>query len=380
MADVSPADAPRAPAMLLRLRSSTPERDLDSLLRIARELGYEPRLLDEGRRVLLLEGPGRPGHRSVFEDHSAVAQVLDAEDAPELTARAWRADRVVSVRDARFGGDRASLIAGPCAVEDERRLLEIAHAVRAAGGAVLRGGAFKPRTSPYSFQGLGVRGLEMLARAREETGLAIVTEVLDPRNVGVVHEVTDMFQVGSRGMANSPLLRELGTQDKPVLLKRGMAATVREFLLAAEYVLAGGNEDVVLCERGVRGFDSVTRNVLDVGAIAHLKRVTHLPVIADPSHAAGRSELVRPLARAGLAAGADGLIVEVHPAPGEVHSDGAQAISLEELDVVAREARALLGLLGKGLAAPPADSRRDAAPSSKSGNAAGPAALEELKR
>jgi 3-deoxy-7-phosphoheptulonate synthase len=229
-------------------------------------------------------------------------------------------------------------------VQDEERLLEIARAVRAAGGTLLRGGAFKPRTSPYSFQGLGREGLERLAHAREETGLAIVTEVLDPREVETVGQVADVFQIGSRSMSNAPLLREVGRTNKPVLLKRGLSATVREFLLAAEYVLSEGNAQVILCERGIRGFDTVTRNVLDVGTVAYLKRATHLPVIVDPSHAAGRAELVRPLARAGLAAGADGLLVEVHPRPGEAHSDGDQAISTAEFGRLAAEARALCAL------------------------------------
>jgi len=224
--------------------------------------------------------------------------------------------------------------------------------VAAAGGALLRGGAFKPRTSPHAFQGMGLAALPLLAEAREATGLGIVTEVLDPRDVDAVGRVVDAFQIGARSMANSALLREVGRYGKPVLLKRGMAATVREFTLAAEYVLAEGNPNVILCERGVRSFDSVTRNLLDVGAVAHLKRATHLPVVVDPSHAAGRADLVRPLARAGVAAGADGLMVETHPRPAEVHSDGAQAIGLEELARIVDDTRALLELDGRLLVTP----------------------------
>jgi len=220
---------------------------------------------------------------------------------------------------------------------------------------VLRGGAYKPRTSPYSFQGLGARGLEFLARARAETGLAIVTEVLDPRDVERVAAVADLLQVGARSMTNGALLSEVAASRKPVLLKRGVAATVREFLLAAEHVLARGNERVILCERGVRGFDKVTRNILDVGTVAHLKRVTHLPVIVDPSHAAGRRELVLPLAKAGLAAGADGLMVEVHPRPAEARSDAAQAVSPADFAEIARHARELVRLDGRRLALPAAD-------------------------
>jgi 3-deoxy-7-phosphoheptulonate synthase len=248
------------------------------------------------------------------------------------------------VREARFGGGHLAVIAGPCAVEDGVRLLEIARGVRARGATLLRGGACKPRTSPYSFQGTGAIGLELLARARLETGLGVVTEVLDPRQVEAVGEVADMFQVGSRNMANTPLLSELGRTRKPVLWKRGFGATLREFLLAAEFVLAGGNTEVVLCERGIRGFDPSTRNVLDVGGVAWLKRTTHLPVIVDPSHAAGRSDLVRPLARAGLAAGADGLIIEVHTETSEARSDGAQAISAEAFALIAKDAAAIAAL------------------------------------
>jgi len=251
---------------------------------------------------------------------------------------------VVQVGAARFGGGYVSLVAGPCAVEDEERLLEIARGVRERGASMLRGGAYKPRTSPYSFQGAREAGLERLARAKLETGLAVVTEVLDPRDVEAVGAVADMFQIGSRNMTNTPLLVEVGKSGIPVLLKRGFAATLRELLLAAEFVLAEGNRNVVLCERGIRGFDPSTRNVFDVGAVAHLKRATHLPVIVDPSHAAGRPELVRALARAGVAAGADGVLVEVHTHPIEAHCDGHQAIGFAEFERLAHDVRALCAL------------------------------------
>lgn len=336
--------------MLLRLKKGLPQRQLDAVLTEARRLGYECKFLDAGRQLLELDGtPGRPEHRSRFEDLVGVAAVLDAGDARELHQRApGQNDHVVRAAGAVFGGGAASLIAGPCAVEDTTRLIEIAQRVRAEGATLLRGGAYKPRTSPYSFQGLGRAGLEMLAQVRAEVGIGVVTEVMDPREVEVACEVADMIQIGARSMSCSPLLLEVGQAGKPVLLKRGFGATVREFLLAAEYLLSTGNEDIVLCERGVRGFDSgVTRNLLDVGAVAHLKRATQLPVIVDPSHAAGRADLVRPLARAGIVAGADGLIVEVHPRPAEAHSDGAQAISIDELAQVATDMRALLDLDGR---------------------------------
>lgn len=337
--------------MLLQLRKNLSEADFRSLVDLARELGYDLRRLDGD--LVRLDGNGAPDHRARVEDCYAVVAVLDAGSARELHQRAPAApDTVVTVGEARFGGGAVSLIAGPCAIETYESTLEIARQVRARGATLLRGGAWKPRTSPYSFQGSRRAGLEILARVRAETGLAVVTEALDPRDVGAVGEVADMFQVGSRNMANQPLLSELGRQSKPVLLKRGFAATLREFLLAAEFVLAGGNRNVVLCERGIRGFDPSTRNVLDVGGVAWLKRATHLPVIVDPSHAAGRSDLVRALGRAGLAAGADGLMCEVHPTPGETHSDGSQALGLEEFSGLAADARLLVQLDGRTLIAP----------------------------
>jgi len=339
--------------MLLRLRTTTTAADRERLEHVARERGYRVTTLGQAGIVVELvrqEGRPEPGDRVAFEDLSFVAGVLDSSDAPERVERTpGREDTIQRFGRAAFGGPFVSLIAGPCAVEDEERLLAIARAVRAAGATLLRGGAFKPRTSPYAFQGAGREGLERLARVRAEVGLPIVTEVLDPRDVEVVASVADVLQIGARSMSNFALLAEAARSGKGVLLKRGLAASVREFLLAAEHVLSRGNERVLLCERGVRGFDSVTRNLLDVGAIAYLKRATHLPVVVDPSHAAGRSDLVRPLARAGLAAGADGLMVEVHPKPNEARSDGAQAVSPADFAEIAREAAALVRLDGRRL-------------------------------
>jgi 3-deoxy-7-phosphoheptulonate synthase len=336
--------------MLVRLRKNLSEPERAAVLALARELGYEVRALEPRRDLLELSGRGAPDHRSRFEDLVGVEAILDAGEARERFQRAPGApDTLVKVGEGRFGAGHVTVIAGPCAVESSERLAEIARGVRARGATVLRGGAYKPRTSPYSFQGTRERGLEMLARVKLETGLAVVTEVLDPRDVEAVAEVADLIQIGSRNMANSALLTEVGRQRKPVLLKRGFSATLREFCLAAEYVLAEGNPNVILCERGIRGFDPSTRNVLDVGAVAALKRMTHLPVIVDPSHAAGRADIVRPLARAGLAAGADGIMVDVHTAPSEAHCDGHQAISLEEFGRISADAQALVALDGKRL-------------------------------
>lgn len=252
-------------------------------------------------------------------------------------------DTVVSVGKARIGQDFC-LIAGPCAVESWEQVTSIARQVSAAGAQLLRGGAFKPRTSPYTFGGLGAEGLELLCRAGRETGLPVVSEITDPRQLSLFREV-DVLQVGARNMQNFELLRELGRQEKPVLLKRSFGATVTELLQAAEYILAGGNERVILCERGIRTFETDSRATLDVAGIAALKEQSHLPVLADPSHAAGRRELVAPLALAAAAAGADGLMIEVHDRPEEALSDGRQALTCGEFARLARRVQALTALL-----------------------------------
>jgi 3-deoxy-7-phosphoheptulonate synthase len=251
------------------------------------------------------------------------------------------APTVVKLGDVRIGGGRPVLMAGPCVVEGRAALLAAARAVKAAGADVLRGGAFKPRTSPYAFQGLGEEGLRHLAAAREATGLPVVTEVMEPDQVALVAAYADMLQVGARNMANFPLLRRVGEAGKPVLLKRGFSATVEEWLMSAEYVLAGGNPHVVLCERGIRGFDPALRFTLDLTAVPLAKELTHLPVIVDPSHGTGKRSLVGRMALAGLAAGADGLIVEVHPDPERARCDAAQTITPAELAAINRSARAL---------------------------------------
>ena len=254
---------------------------------------------------------------------------------------------------ASVGGLALLVIAGPCSVEGREMLLETACGVRRAGAAALRGGAFKPRTSPYAFQGLGRDALRWLAEARRETGLPVVTEVLDPRQVELVAEHADVLQVGARSMQNFPLLAEVGRVRRPVLLKRGMSATVTELLLAAEYVLARGNPDVILCERGIRTFEPATRNTLDIAAIPVLRGETHLPVMVDPSHAGGRADLVAPLAFAAIAAGADGLIVEVHPRPATARSDGDQSLSLAGFAELMRGLAPFAAAAGRTLAAPP---------------------------
>lgn len=256
---------------------------------------------------------------------------------------------VVAVGEVRFGGAKVVLIGGPCAVEDSEQMTRTAQQVAAAGGTMLRGGAWKPRTSPYDFQGLGSAGLDLLVAAGQSSGLPIVTEVLDPRDVEHVAGTADMLQIGSRSVQNFPLLREAGASGKPVLLKRGMMTTVSEWLSSAEYVLAAGGQDLVFCERGIRTFESALRNTLDVGSVAVLKEITHLPVIVDPSHAAGDARYVTALARAAVAAGADGLLVETHCSPDKALSDGMQTLDSTQFVELAESCRAIARALGRDL-------------------------------
>lgn len=265
----------------------------------------------------------------------------------KLVVRGDRSNTVIDVNGVEIGGKRVVVIAGPCSVEGRTQILETARAVREGGAHMLRGGAYKPRTSPYSFQGLEEEGLRLLAEAREETGLPVVTEVISPRDVELVSKYADVLQIGARNIQNYPLLRAVGRAKKPVLLKRGFGATVNEWLNAAEYIMDGGNGDVILCERGIRAFDRMTRFTLDLAAVPLVKRISHLPVIVDPSHATGRRELVPPMAKAAVAAGADGIIVEVHPNPDEALSDGPQSLRPEGFNRLMEELKAVLSAVGR---------------------------------
>jgi 3-deoxy-7-phosphoheptulonate synthase len=283
-----------------------------------------------------------------LEGFAGVQQVLPIQRPYKWVSRETTPEPTqIQVRGRRIGGDFFGFIAGPCTVESREQTLATARAVADAGVSMLRGGAFKPRTSPYSFKGLGVHALEILAEAREETGLPLVTELMDPRHVDAVVGTTDVIQIGARNMSNFSLLAEVGRADKPVLLKRGLSSTIEELLMAAEYIVKEGNSRVILCERGIKTFETALRFTLDIGAIPVLKQETHLPVIVDPSHAAGRRELVLPLARAAVAAGADGVIVEVHPVPEEALCDGPQQIPAAEFEEFAAELRALCSLMGR---------------------------------
>ncbi|MCW3491300.1 3-deoxy-7-phosphoheptulonate synthase [Dethiobacter alkaliphilus] len=279
-----------------------------------------------------------------------VEKVLPITKPFKLVSREFQEQSTsFKVGNCTIGADEVVVMAGPCAVESEEQLLESAEGVKAAGAQILRGGAFKPRTSPYSFQGLEEEGLKILARVREKTGLPIVTEVMDQHTVGVVAEYADIIQVGTRNMQNFYMLRELGKLDKPILLKRGLSATIEEWLMAAEYIASGGNRKVILCERGIRTFETATRNTLDLSAIPVVKHLTHLPVIVDPSHGTGNWRWVPSMSRAAVAAGADGLMVEVHPRPEEALCDGAQSLTVEKFEALTEDLDKVARVLGRRL-------------------------------
>jgi 3-deoxy-7-phosphoheptulonate synthase len=317
-------------------------------------MGYRPQPIPGRNRTAigLLGNDGRVDSARL-QSLPGVLQVIHVTPPYKLVSREWQPDPTVVElpNGARIGGEEIVLMAGPCSVESREQILETAHRVRAAGATVLRGGAFKPRTSPYAFQGLGTRGLELLAEAREQTGLAIVTEALETEMLPAVAEYADIIQIGSRNMQNYPLLRRAGRTGKPILLKRGMSATIRELLLSAEYILAEGNPNVILCERGIRSFDDQTRNLLDLTAIPVVKALSHLPIIADPSHATGLRAKVTPMARAAVAAGADGLMIEVHPQPDHAQSDGAQSLWPDQFDDLVTQVTLIADAVGRRMPA-----------------------------
>jgi len=266
----------------------------------------------------------------------------------KLASRDFRSENtVINVRGNVIGGKKIQVIAGPCAVENKTILTSIAEKVRDAGAAFIRGGAFKPRTSPYSFQGLGEEGLKYLASARKKTGLPVVTELMDPRDMNVISKYADIIQIGARNMQNFRLLLEVGTSRKPVLLKRGLSATIKEWLMAAEYIMSRGNQNVILCERGIRTFETATRNTLDLSAVPVLKKLTHLPVFVDPSHGVGKWDLVAPMSKAAVAAGADGLVIEVHTKPEEALSDGEQSLKPDDFKRLMQELKPIAAAVGR---------------------------------
>jgi 3-deoxy-7-phosphoheptulonate synthase len=340
---------PVSPELLIVMSSGATPDQTEHVVARLEEAGAEARV-SRGREATVI---GAIGERELLaaiplEGFPGVEQVLPILKPYKLVSREISPEpTVIEARGRLIGDEWFGLIAGPCSVEGPEQTLETARVVASAGATMLRGGAFKPRTSPYTFQGLGQEALEILREAREETGLPIVTELMDPRHVEAVVDVTDVIQIGARNSQNFMLLAELGRIDKPVLLKRGPSTSVEELLMAAEYVAKEGNERIILCERGIRTFETATRFTLDLGSVAALKTETHLPVIVDPSHAAGRRDLVLPLARAAVAVGADGIIVEVHPRPEDALSDGPQQIRTAEFDDFYREVAAIAGLMGK---------------------------------
>jgi 3-deoxy-7-phosphoheptulonate synthase len=317
-----------------------------------KEIGLRPEIsFGEDRAVIGVIGANAYAYREAFSHLPAIQEIVQITKPYKLASREFQPkDTVVDVSGVLVGGDEVVVMAGPCSVEGEEMLVETARHVAGQGARILRGGAFKPRTSPYSFQGLGKAGLEMLARAREETGLRVVSEVLSASDVELVSTYVDMLQVGTRNMQNYALLQEVGRCGKPVLLKRGMSATVEEWLLAAEYILSQGNRNVVLCERGIRTFEPSTRFTLDLNSVPLVRELSHLPVIVDPSQGTGRWSLVRPMSLAAVAAGAQGLLIEVHPRPDEALSDGAQSLDFDNFDRLMRDLRRLTGVTEAQLA------------------------------
>jgi 3-deoxy-7-phosphoheptulonate synthase len=340
--------------MLIVMTTAATRGQIDEVVSRLRELGCQAQIIPDPARAAISVGsiPGSVDPASLGELPGVLEVIPVAHPFKLVTRDVQPADSVVDVSGVAFGGGSFVVIAGPCAVESAEQAMTIGRAVREAGGHMLRGGAFKPRTSPYSFQGLGEVGIRILCEVGRELGLPVVSEALDERSLDLVAEQCDMIQVGSRNMANYTLLRACGRLRKPVLLKRGMAATVEEFLLAAEYMLAEGNSQVVLCERGVRNFGDHSRNALDLAAVLEVHRLSHLPIITDPSHATGRRYQVGAMARAAAAVGADGIIIEVHHDPAHALSDGPQAILPDELTTLIQQLGPILSVCSHRLAQP----------------------------
>ena len=336
--------------MIVVLKHNVPEEKRNQLINWLRNQNIDVHpSLGEYQTVLGLVGDTSRIDMSLLESLDIVDSVKRVSDPFKCCNRKFHPDdTVVSVGDAKFGGGHFAMIAGPCSVESEEQIVYVAKAVKAAGAQLLRGGAFKPRTSPYAFQGMRAEGLELLREARAATGLPIVTEIMNTEHVPLFADV-DMIQVGARNMQNFELLKELGKLQTPVLLKRGLANTIEEFLMSAEYIMAGGNENVVLCERGIRTFETSMRNTLDISAVPMLKSKTHLPVVIDPSHAAGIAWMVEPLAMAAIAAGADGLMIEVHNDPPHAKSDGAQSLTPAQFDALMGKVKAASAFFGKAI-------------------------------
>lgn len=339
--------------MLVVMKQGATPAQIDAVCEWIREKGYTPTPMPGAQRtaVGLVGNDGRVDG-SPLEDFPGVADIIYVSNPYRQVSREWKQETTIVeiAPGVRFGGTDVPIIAGPCSVENEEQILKSARLVKAAGAVALRGGAFKPRSSPYSFQGMGIEGLKLLALAKRETGLPIVTEAMDEEGAELVAEYADMIQIGARNMQNYSLLKVAGKLNKPVLLKRGMAATIQDLLLSAEYILAEGNTNVVLCERGLRSFDTTSRNLFDLTAIPVVQQLSHLPIVADPSHGTGRRDKVLPMSRAAVAAGADGILIEVHPQPEKAMSDGAQSQTPDQFANTVAQLRKIADAVGRRIA------------------------------
>ncbi|NPV26313.1 MAG: 3-deoxy-7-phosphoheptulonate synthase [Firmicutes bacterium] len=337
--------------MIVVMNRGANQEEIDQVLAKLEKEGFSVHLSQGVERTII----GAIGDKTrlsmvALEAMPGVDKVVPILQPFKLASRDFHPDdTVIRLGNIEIGGNQVQVMAGPCAVESREQLLETAYRVKEAGATILRGGAFKPRTSPYSFQGLGEEGLRLLAEAREQTGLLVVTEVMDPQSVDLVSSYADILQIGARNMQNFFLLREVAKTNKPILLKRGPSATLEEWIMAAEYIMLGGNYNVMFCERGIRTFESYTRNTLDLSMVPALKYLTHLPVIVDPSHGTGKWRLVSPMARAAVAAGADGLIVEVHPQPSEALSDGPQSLTPDNFALMMSDLRRVAAAVGRSI-------------------------------
>ncbi|MCZ7541961.1 MAG: 3-deoxy-7-phosphoheptulonate synthase [Anaerolineae bacterium] len=340
--------------MIVVMNVNASAREISDVIARIRAMGYDVHLSEGKERTIIgVIGRGRPLDREQLALMSGVQSVMPVTHPYKIASREYHPDdTLVPLDGITVGGPNLAIIAGPCSVESREQIIETAHAVREAGATALRGGAFKPRSSPYAFQGLGEEGLRYLAEAREQTGLPIVTEVMDPQLVPLVCQYADVLQIGARNMQNYTLLHAVGESQHPVLLKRGMSSTMEELLMSAEYILSHGNMRVMLCERGIRTFETYTRNTFDINAIPVLKRISHLPVIADPSHGVGKWEYVESVSLAAVAAGADGLILEVHPQPEMAQSDGQQSLKPERFAALVARLRQLAPVVGRQVPQP----------------------------
>ena len=338
--------------MIIIMESTAEQHEIEAVINRIAALGYTPHPIRGVLRTVVGAVGDERGKAELqaLEAMPGVERVVPILRPYKLASRVFKEEpTVITVGGVHFGGLQIVVVAGPCSVESREQLLDAAHAVKSAGAHCLRGGAFKPRSSPYTFQGLGEEGLQILAEARRLTGLPVVTEVMTESQIEMVARYTDVLQVGARNVQNFSLLKELGKVDKPILLKRGMSTTIKEYLMSAEYIMSEGNERVILCERGIRTFETATRNTLDLAAVPVLKSETHLPVLVDPSHGTGQWQLVPAMAKAAIAAGADGLMIEVHPRPEEAYSDGAQSLKPKAFAVLMSELKAFAQAVGRSL-------------------------------